>query len=138
MHDYDPENLDITTMGSHYADFHPDGMSIYIGSAAGHIFVIDKNTLEIITMTNASMGAGHTTFIPMRNIAIITNHSSSYMTVIDSPNYQFVKNVEVASSSSVDDKSQAHTSGVSLDMKYFYSAASYDGVFFRIDLDSWK
>jgi len=99
-------------MGSHYADFHPDGMSIYIGPAAGHIFVIDKNTLEIITMTNAGMGAGHTIFLPMRNIAIITNHSSSYMTVIDFLNHQFVKNVEVASSSSADYKSQAHISGV--------------------------
>ncbi|MCK4710739.1 MAG: hypothetical protein KAU21_19145, partial [Gammaproteobacteria bacterium] len=44
---------------------------------------------------------------------------------------------EVASSASPAYKSQAHTSGVSLDMKYFYSAASHDGSFFRIDLDSW-
>jgi len=36
----------------------------------------------------------------------------------------------------VDYKSQALTLGVSLDMKYLYSAASYDGVFFRIELDS--
>jgi len=41
----------------------------------------------------------------------------------------FVKNVEVANSAIVDYKSQSHTSGVSLDMKYFYSAASHDGVF---------
>ena len=39
---------------------------------------------------------------------------------------------------SPDYKSQAHTSDVSLDMKYFYSTVSYDGVFFRIDLDTWE
>ncbi len=40
--------------------------------------------------------------------------------------------------SSFDYKSQAHTSGVSLDMQYFYSAASHDGVFYRINLDTWN
>ena len=137
LHDYDPENLDIATMGSHHADFHPDGQSIYIGSAEGHVFVIDKNTMETVAMVDAGKGAGHTTFLPMRNQAIITNHNSTFMTVIDTTDHSFVKNVEVASSASPEYKSQAHTSGVSLDMKYFYSAASHDGVFFRIDLDSW-
>jgi hypothetical protein len=46
-------------------------------------------------------------------------------------------NVEVADSASSAYKSQAHTSGVSLDMQYFYSAASHDGVFYKIDLDTW-
>jgi DNA-binding beta-propeller fold protein YncE len=138
LHDHDPENLDITTMGSHHADFHPDGIHIYIGSAEGHVFIINKNTMEVETMINAGTGAGHTTFLPMRDQAIITNHNSTYMTVIDTANKKFVRNIEVANTASPDYKSQAHTSGVSLDMKYFYSAASHDGDFFRIDLDTWE
>ena len=138
LHDHDPENLDISTMGSHHADFHPDGVYIYIGSAEGHVFIINKNTMEIETMVEAGAGAGHTTFLPMRDQAIITNHNATYMTVIDTINHQFVKNVRVASTASPDYKSQAHTSGVSLDMKYFYSTASHDGDFFRIDLDTWE
>jgi DNA-binding beta-propeller fold protein YncE len=138
LHDYDPVNLDISTMGSHHADFHPDGTTIYMGSAEGHTFVIDKNTLSIVAMVDTGTGAGHTTFLPMRNQAIITNHNATYMTVIDTEDHAFVKNIEVATSASPDYKSQAHTSGVSLDMKYFYSAASHDGVFFRIDLDTWQ
>lgn len=138
LHDHDPINLDISTMGSHHADFHPDGAYIYIGSAEGHTFVIDKNTMQIQAMVDAGTGAGHTTFLPMRDQAIITNHNATYMTVIDTINHQFVKNVEVANSASPDYKSQAHTSGVSLDMKYFYSTASHDGTFFRIDLDTWQ
>ncbi len=138
LHDYDPENLDISTMGSHHADFHPDGVYIYIGSAEGHVFVINKNTMKIETMVDAGAGSGHTTFLPMRNQAIITNHNAKYMTVIDTTNHTFVRNIEVAKTASPDYKSQAHTSGVSLDMKYFYSTASHDGDFFRIDLDSWE
>ncbi|MGB5396368.1 MAG: hypothetical protein WBN96_04415 [Gammaproteobacteria bacterium] len=138
LHDYDPENLDITSMGAHHADFHPDGNTIYIGSAEGHVFVIDKTSMEVIAMLEAGAGAGHTTFLPMRDQAIITNHNSTFMTVIDTDNHTLVRHVEVANSASPDYKSQAHTAGVSLDMKYFYSAASHDGVFFRIDLDSWE
>lgn len=138
LHDYDVNNLDINTMGSHHADFEPDGQFIYIGSAEGHVFIIKKSTFEIIAMLDAGLGAGHTTFLPMRNQAIVTNHNSTYMTVIDTLNHEVVRNVEVASDASPDYKSQAHTSGVSLDMKYFYSAASHDGTFFRIDLDTWE
>jgi len=137
LHEYDPLNLDITKMGSHHADFHPDGMSIYIGSAEGHVFVIDKDTMQVEAMVEAGAGAGHTTFLPMRNQAIITNHNARFMSVINTDTHELVTTVVVAESASPDYKSQAHTSGVSLDMKYFYTAASHDGNFIRIDLDTW-
>ena len=142
LHSFDPDNLDINTMGSHHADFHPDGQFIYIGSAEGHVFVVDKTAMEVIAMVNAGEGAGHTTFLPMYDKAIITNHNSKYMTVIDTTDHSRIRDIEVASEADPSYKSQAHTSGVSLDMKYFYSAASHDGVFFRIDLEndveSWE
>ena len=146
LHDYDPD-VDITTMGSHHADFHPDGVYIYMGSAEGHVFVIDKSKIgkdemAIVAMVDAGSGAGHTTFLPMYDKAIITNHNSKYMTVIDTTDHSRIRDIEVASEADPSYKSQAHTSGVSLDMKYFYSAASHDGVFFRIDLEndveSWE
>ncbi len=138
LFDFSPDTLDISKMGSHHADFHPDGTYIYIGSAEGHIFVINKDTMTIEKMLETGQGSGHTTFLAMRDLAIVTNHNSTYMTVIDTANHQVVKNIEVASSASPDYKSQSHTSGVSLDMRYFYSAASHDGTFFRIDLDTWE
>lgn len=133
---YDPQLLDPAVMGAHHADFHPDGVHIYIGSAEGHLFVVNKDTMAIETMINTGPGSGHTTFAPMHDLAIVTNHNATYMTVIDTRTHQWLKDIEVADSASSDYKSQAHTSGVSLDMKYFYSAASHDGVFFRIDLDN--
>jgi DNA-binding beta-propeller fold protein YncE len=134
--DFDKELLDPAKMGVHHADFHPDGVYIYVGSAEGHLFVIDKDSMEIQKMIETGAGSGHTTFAPMHNLAFVTNHNDTYMTVIDTSNHTWLKNIEVASSASPDYKSQAHTSGVSPDMKYFYSAASHDGVFFEIDLDT--
>ena len=75
--------------------------------------------------------------LSMRNQAVITNHNDTFVSVIDTDRNEWVRNIEVANDASPYYKSQAHTSGVSLDMQYFYSAASRDGVFYRIDLDTW-
>jgi len=137
---YNPGSLDLdpAEMGAHHADFHPDGIHIYIGSAEGHVFVVDKNSMDVITMINTGAGSGHTTFAAMRDLAFVTNHNDTFMTVIDTTDHSWLKNIEVAKTASPDYKSQAHTSGVGPDMKYFYSAASHDGVFFRINMDTLK
>ena len=126
---------DPDVMGSHHADFHPDGVHIYIGSAEGHVFVVNKNTMDVETMINTGKGSGHTTFVPMHNVAFVTNHNDTYMTVIDTIDHIRLGDIEVASTPPTGYKSQSHTSGVSTDQRYFYSAASYDGVFFRIDVE---
>ena len=133
----DPSTYDASEMGAHHAAFRPDGKFIYVGSAEGHLFVINRKKMEVKKVIEVGLGAGHTTFLSMRNQAIITNHNDTFVSVIDTLNHEWVRNVEVADDASPDYKSQAHTSGVSLDMQYFYSAASHDGVFYRIDLETW-
>ena len=125
-------------MGAHHAAFRPDGEFIYVGSAEGNLFVIKTDDMEVKKVIKVGKGAGHTTFLSMRNQAIITNHNDTFVSVIDTVNHKRLRNVKVATDASPDYKSQAHTSGVSLDMQYFYSAASHDGAFYRIDLDSWN
>jgi len=134
LSDYDPALLP-SEMGSHHADFHPDGVHIYIGSAEGHVFVVHKNSMEIVTMIETGKGSGHTTFVPAHNLAFVTNHNDTFMTVIDTTDHSLETNIEVATSAHSTYKSQSHTSGVSPDMRYFYSAASHDGVFFEIDME---
>jgi DNA-binding beta-propeller fold protein YncE len=134
LSDYDPEILDPAVMGSHHADFHPDGVHIYVGSAEGHVFVVNKNSMKVVAMINTGAGSGHTTFVPMHKVAFVTNHNATFMTVINTRNHKRLKDIVVASSASADYKSQSHTSGVSPDQKYFYSAASHDGVFFEINV----
>jgi DNA-binding beta-propeller fold protein YncE len=133
-----PSRYDASEMGAHHAAFRPDGKYIYAGSAEGNLFVIRTNRLKVKRVIEVGKGAGHTTFIAERDLAIITNHNDLFVSVIDTRTHKLVRNIDVAYTASPDYKSQAHTSGVSLDAKYFYSAASHDGVFYRIDLDSWK
>ena len=94
--------------------------------------------MKVVKAIEVGMGAGHTTILSMRDQAIITNHNDTFVSVIDTEKHKLLHNVEVADSASSAYKSQAHTSGVSLDMQYFYSAASHDGVFYRINLDTWN
>ena len=138
LNSIDPSAYDAGVMGAHHADFHPDGKYIYVGSTEGHLFVINRKGMKVEKVVEVGKGAGHTTFLSMRNQAIITNHNDTFVSVIDTLNHKWLRNVEVADDASPDYKSQAHTSGVSLDMQYFYSAASHDGVFYRINLDTWN
>jgi DNA-binding beta-propeller fold protein YncE len=138
LNSIDPTMYDASVMGAHHAAFRPDGEFIYVGSAEGHLFVINRKKMEVEKVIKVGKGAGHTTFLSMRDQAIITNHNDTFVSVIDTVNHEWVRNVEVANDASPDYKSQAHTSGVSLDMQYFYSTASHDGVFYRINLDTWN
>jgi len=137
LNSIDPEKYNASVMGAHHASFRPDGKFIYVGSAEGNLFVVNRKKMKVVKAIEVGMGAGHTTILSMRNKAIITNHNDTFVSVIDTEKHKLLRNVEVADSASSAYKSQAHTSGVSLDMQYFYSAASHDGVFYKIDLDTW-
>ncbi len=138
LNSIDPALYDAGVMGAHHASFRPDGEYIYAGSAEGHLFVINRQGMNVEKVVEVGKGAGHTTFLSMRDQAIITNHNDTFVSVIDTVNHELVRNVKVANDASPAYKSQAHTSGVSLDMQYFYSAASHDGQFYRINLDTWN
>jgi hypothetical protein len=141
LSDYDPENLNPAEMGSHHADFHPDGVHIYIGSAEGHVFVVNKNSMQIVTMIDTGFGSGHTTFVAKHNVAFVTNHNDIYMTVINTTDHSYKQDIVVAKGDGDEPtpyKTPAHTSSVSPDMNYFYSAASHDGVFFEINVEELK
>jgi len=138
LNSIDPSTYDASVMGAHHAAFRPDGKYIYVGSAEGNLFVINRKKMKVKKVIEVGKGAGHTTFLSMRDQAIITNHNDTFVSVINTKNHKWVRNIEVATDASPDYKSQAHTSGVSLDMQYFYSAASHDGVFYRINLDTWN
>jgi YVTN family beta-propeller protein len=124
------------SMGAHHGDLHPDGVHIYVGSAEGHTFVIDRNTMEVVAVIETGAGNGHTRFVPDQNLAIAINHDDTFVTVIDTVTHTFVKNIGVTFPPEAGRKAQGHTTGVSPDQRYFYGAASDAGVFFEIDLDA--
>jgi DNA-binding beta-propeller fold protein YncE len=122
-------------MGAHHGDFHPDGVHIYVGSAEGHTFVINKDTMTVVAEIATGAGNGHTHFVPERNIAIAINHDDTFVTVIDTQAHSFVKDIGVTIPAEPGRKAQGHTTGVSPDQRFFYGTASDAGIFFEIDLD---
>ncbi|MDK2596567.1 YncE family protein [Pseudoalteromonas obscura] len=129
----------VGTMGAHHASFHPDGVHIYLGSNEGKTFVINSVSMEVVSTIETGKGNGHTTMIPGRMLAVSTNHTDTFMTVIDLITHKKVTDIEVSPpASSKSRKTQSHTS--SFDPKndrYFYTAASDDGRILEIDLDTF-
>ena len=130
------DHFDAATMSSHHADFHPDGTHIYAGSTEGHLFVIDRLAMEIKKVIATGKGTGHTRFIPSRNLAIVTNHHDTFLTVIDSNKHRKIKDVTVSGPKTQGQILQSHTNFVSPDSMYYYAFASDNGVFFEFNLDS--
>jgi hypothetical protein len=127
--------FDPAIMGSHHADFHPDGIHIYMGSTEGHLFVINRNTMTVEAVADVGQGAGHTVFAPDRNIAIITNHNDTFVSIININNHKNIQNITVASTPPSGRKSQGHTASISPDENFYYGVASQDGSFYEIDLN---
>lgn len=126
----------IENMGSHHADLHPDGVHLYVGSTEGNIYVINIEKMEVVTTIEAGLGAGHTTFVPERNIAVVTNHKDTFVTIIDTKNHKSIKNVTVSGESINDTILQSHSSFISPDMNFFYAFATDNGVFYELNLET--
>ena len=126
----------IASMGSHHADLHPNGKLIYVGSLEGHIYVINMKKMAVVKRIDAGYGAGHTTFVPDRNLAIVTNHKDTFVTVIDTNKNRKIKNVTVSGASINGEILQSHSSFVHPNMDYFYAFATDNGIFYELDLET--
>jgi len=131
-------NTNVKEMGAHHGAFHPDGKHIYLGSNEGITYVIDRVSMRVISTIETGKGNGHTTMNAQRMIAIATNHTDSFMTVIDLNTHTKVANIDVSElATSKTRKTQAHTSSFDPNnSRFFYTAASDDGRIIEIDLDT--
>ena len=125
---------DPTVMSAHHADFHPDGQHIYVGSSEGHLFVIDRETKSIVSTIETGLGTGHTRFVAAKNLAIVTNHHDTFVTVIDTVNHSKVKDIVVSGPKINGEILQSHTNYVSPDSNFYYAFASDNGTFFELNL----
>ena len=126
----------IENMGSHHANMHPDGIHMYIGSTEGNLYVLNIDTMKVETSIPVGFGAGHTTFVPARNLAIVTNHKDTFISIIDTTTHTLLKNVEVSGPQINGAILQSHTSFVHPDMKHFYAFATDNGLFYELDLET--
>ncbi len=128
----------IPDMGSHHADVHPDGKHMYVGSTEGNVYVVNMRQMEVIKSFKAGLGAGHTTFIPDRNLAVITNHKDTFITIVDTVGHRKMEDITVSGESENDQILQSHTSFVHPNMDFFYAFATDNGIFYELDLETLK
>lgn len=126
----------IELMGSHHADMHPDGVHMYIGSTEGNIYVLNINTMSIVNKIPAGKGAGHSTFVPGRNLAIITNHKDTFVTIINTRDHTWIQNIEVSGPQKNAAILQSHSSFVHPNGDFFYAFATDNGLFYELDLEA--
>ncbi|MEA2048126.1 MAG: hypothetical protein U9O64_06715 [Campylobacterota bacterium] len=126
----------ISEMGTHHADVHPDGEHMYVGSTEGNIYVINMKTMEVVKTVKAGLGAGHTTFVPERNLAVITNHKDTFVTIIDTTTHTQKVNVEVSGAPINGEILQSHSSFVHPNMDFFYAFATDNGIFYELNLET--
>lgn len=129
-------NVNSINMGAHHMDIHPNKKIMYVGSTEGIVYVINLKRMKVIGSILAGKGAGHTTFIPNKNIAIITNHKDKFISVIDTRTHALIKNIVVSGDSQNNAILQSHTSFVDENSQYFYSFATDNGIFYQVDLNT--
>lgn len=132
---------------AHHSSITPDGKYIFAPDCTGKVYVINRSTMKTKAIIPAGFGTAHVEFSEQLGLAIITNHLTQYVTVADLNTLKVLKNV-VISDSDYDPSfnfsmgrhpfMQPHFSYVSNDGKYFYTFASQDGMFIKIDLKELK
>lgn len=129
-------DVNIENMGAHHANMHPDEVHMYVGSTEGNMYVLNIETMEVVTSIPVGLGAGHTTFAPSKNLAVVTNHKDTFISIIDTTNHTLIKNVEISGPQVNGEILQSHTSFVHLNMNYFYAFATDNGIFYELDLNT--
>jgi len=124
--------------GGHHATFHPNGKHIYVGSSSGSLIVINSKNMDKVREITTGEGSGHTTFVPQRNLAIVTNHNANFISIIDSSHHKKIKDLNVSGVSINDIIMQSHTSFADAQGDFFYAFASNNGFFYEVDLNTLK
>lgn len=120
--------------GAHHATFAPDGKHVYMGSSEGTMSIIRAGDMQIVQRISAGAGCGHTTFVPQRNLAIVTNHHDTFITIIDTVKQEKITDITVSAASTNGAILQSHTSFSDLSGNFFYAFAPDNGKFYEVNL----
>ena len=127
-------------MGGHHAGFSKaGGKYIYMGSKEGTLNIIDNDTFQVIKTIPVGKGAGHRTLVTTpsgKHYAFITNHSDTFVSVIDTDTNTKVIDITVSGPQRNGTALQSHTARVSPDGKYYYNFATDNGYLFRINTET--
>ncbi len=136
------QKIDNITPTTHHAGVSPDGKYLVVPVTDGKVYIIDRASMKTLKVLPAHLGAAHIEFSAAKHLAIVTNHFSNILTIIDMDTLAVKKEIQIGFNHEFDpnDKHlfQPHFSYVSPDGKYYYTFATQDGNFLKIDLDSFE
>ena len=126
---------------THHAGVSPDGKYYIAPVFDGHVYVIDRSTMQVVKVLNASLGAAHYEFSRSLNYAIITNHWSNELTIIDLTTLTVKKRITISTTQHYNQAHphllQPHFSYLSEDGKKYYTFATQDGDFLEINIETF-
>lgn len=127
-------------MKGHHGDFHPTQKLIYVGSAEGNMFLVNYETMKIDKVIQAGQGAGHTFMASKKGIAIIINHSDTFVTVVDLETNTKITDARVSDADDLVGNAtiQAHTEYYMSDDGYFYMVLTEEGLLVELDSVTYK
>ena len=122
---------------THHAAITADKRYLVVPVLDGKVYFIDRVTMKLKDVVQAHLGAAHVNVSKAENVIIITNHFSDTLTFIDGTTHKVIKDL-VISDTKYDPSHkhliQPHFSYVSPDGRYYYTFATQDGKFLKIDL----
>ncbi len=124
---------------THHAGVSPDGKYFVAPVFDGKVYFINRKTMEVDKILQAELGAAHIEFSAQENIAIVTNHYAKDITIIDMKTLTVKTNLQISNHGFDPDEKhllQPHFSYLSEDGRYFYTFATQDGDFLKIDLQT--
>jgi hypothetical protein len=143
------QNVSSTT---HHGGITPDGKYFIAPVYDGKVYKIDRESMQVVKMvdtnkddgvyTDKGLGAAHVEFSESLNLAVVTNHWSEYITIIDMSDFTVKKHIKIYAHSHPHDPSnkhlmQPHFAQISKDGKYFYTFASQEhGRFVKVNLET--
>jgi hypothetical protein len=123
---------------THHSGVSPDGKYLVVPVLDGKVYFIDRESMDVVKILEAKLGAAHIEFSDSQNVAIITNHFSNELTIIDMESLEIKKTLQIGFNHEFNPSEihlfQPHFSYVSPDGMYYYTFATQDGDFLKINL----
>jgi hypothetical protein len=124
---------------THHAGISPDGKYLVVPVFDGKVYFINRKTMDVEKTLQAKLGAAHIEFSAQEGLAVITNHFAQELTIIDMKTLSVKKNLRISNHGFNPNEKhllQPHFSYISPDGRYFYTFATQDGDFLKIDLQT--
>lgn len=122
---------------THHAALSADQNYLIVPILDGKVYIIDRHTMQIEKIVNAKLGAAHVNVSKSQNAIVITNHFDEHVTILDGTSFEVLKHIKISDESFDPNHKhlmQPHFSYIGPKGRYYYTFASHDGMFIKIDL----